>query len=300
MIRFLKRIFFTGAVLIGIFAASRLIVRALPGDPLQTLMAETGTSLSPEILQAELGLNESPWRSIPKELIRFSRGDFGTSILSKQPISIFIFPRILRSFELTLFALALGTLLSLAFALPAAAKPGGRVDRLSTTFSALAAALPTPWFGPMLIILFAVKLPIFSVDRSIFLPALTLAFGFSSFWIRYVRTRVRETLQLGFAQASRARGLAEWKIIVKYGLVPAAPSMLAYLGTQFGNLLAGAFVTEVIFNWKGLGSLLVEAVLKRDYPVVEAATFFAAASCLLGTFLGDLAQENLDPRREVL
>ena len=107
---------------------------------------------------------------------------------------------------------------------------------------------------------------------------------------------MRETLTLGAATGARARGLAEPRVLLKYGLAPASGALLAYLGTQFGSLLAGAFVTEVLFNWRGLGSMLIEAVLKRDYPIVEAGTFVAASASFAGTLLGDWAQQVVDPR----
>ncbi|MGZ3708826.1 MAG: ABC transporter permease subunit, partial [Bdellovibrionota bacterium] len=96
--------------------------------------------------------------------------------------------------------------------------------------------------------------------------------------------------------AARARGLPEWRVLVKYGLAPCSGALLAYLGTQAGALLGGAFVVEMIFSWKGLGSLLVESVLRRDYPLVEAGTFVASAAILAGNWAGDFAQRRMDPR----
>jgi peptide/nickel transport system permease protein len=107
---------------------------------------------------------------------------------------------------------------------------------------------------------------------------------------------VRDTLRLGAAPGARARGLPEWRVLLKYAFVPGAGSLAAYLGTQLGGLFVGGILVEVIFDWKGLGTLLVESVLKRDYPVIEAATFVAASATLIGTFIGDSAQRRIDPR----
>jgi ABC-type dipeptide/oligopeptide/nickel transport system permease component len=120
--------------------------------------------------------------------------------------------------------------------------------------------------------------------------------AFSGLWSRLIRSRLQETLGAPATIAARARGLSERRIVIKYGLAPAAGALLAYLGTQFGALLGGAFVTEVLFGWRGMGSLLVEGVLKRDYPVVEAAVFATAAASLLGNILGDRLQTWFDPR----
>ena len=143
----------------------------------------------------------------------------------------------------------------------------------------------------------AVALPLFPVSGGLALPALTLSIPFSGLWSRLIRERVSETLRLGAAPGARARGIPEWRVVIKYGLAPASGSLLAYLGTQFGALLGGAFVTEAIFDWPGLGSLLVDSVLRRDYPLVEAAVFAAAAASLLGSLFGDWAQTWIDPRR---
>ena len=133
-------------------------------------------------------------------------------------------------------------------------------------------------------------------SRRLSLTRATLALVFSGLWCRLIRSRVRETLQFGAAQGARARGIPEWKVTLKYGLAPASGALLAFLGTQAGGLLAGAFVVETIFDWPGMGSLLIESVLRRDYPVVEGAVFLAAFASLAGSALGDWLQASLDPR----
>ena len=133
----------------------------------------------------------------------------------------------------------------------------------------------------MLIVLFAVWIPIFPLGESVILPSITLSLGLAGVWSRLIRNRVRDSLAFGPATSARARGLPEWRITLKYGLGPVSGLLVAYLGSQFGILLGGAFVTEIIFDWRGLGSLWVSAVLRRDYPVVEAATFVAASTILL-------------------
>jgi peptide/nickel transport system permease protein len=290
--RFLSFIFLLALV----FAGTRLIVRALPGDPLETLIAETGTAIPREILRQELGLDRPLFESIVSDASRAMHGDLGVSLLSKRPVAPLLLTRYLKTLLLTLASLGLGLAVALPLGLGAAARPGHWIDRLCTFHGAIAAALPTPWIGPVLLMVFAAWIPLFPVGGHLALPTLTLAIGFSGLWSRLIRERVRETLRFGAAPGARARGIPEWKVILKYGLAPASGALLAYLGTQFGALLAGAFVTETIFGWKGMGSLLVESVLRRDYPVVEAAAFFAAASSLAGSALGDFFQSRVDPR----
>jgi peptide/nickel transport system permease protein len=285
---------------LAVFAGTRALVRWLPGDPLDTVVAETGSSLPREELRHELGLDRPFLAALAIDARKAARGDLGVSLFSRQPIGPLLGIRLGKTLELTLLALALGVAVSIGLGLAAAGglpgAPGRLADRLCTWNGALAAALPTPWIGPMLAYALAVRIPLFPLGGHVALPALTLALGFGGLWSRLIRERVRETLRLGSAPGARARGLPEWKVVLKHGLAPAAGPLVAYLGTQFGALMAGAFVTEVIFDWPGMGSLLIDSVLRRDYPVIEAAVFVAASCSVLGTWLGDLGQDRLDPK----
>ncbi len=298
--RKLFRILRPFVVLAAVFVLSRAMVFALPGDPVETLLSETGTSVNRTLLRQELGLDRPFLESLAQDLGQALHGDFGRSILTRIPVGPELGQRLRATLVLAGAAMALTLVVSLGLGLAAAHPEPGRgarwADRLCTWHGALAAALPTPWIGPLLAWALAVQLPLFPLGNHWALPALTLSLSLSGFWARLIRERVRETLQLGPARAARARGLGETRLLLKYGLAPASPALLAFLGTQAGSLMAGAFVTEVIFEWPGLGSLLVDAVLKRDYPVVQAAVFAAAAVSLLGNFAGDGLQRWADPR----
>lgn len=280
----------------AIFTASRALVRALPGDPLETLMAESGTSLPLEVVRHELHLDQPFFVALAHDATGFMKGDLGVSLLSKKPVAPVLLRRIGMTAALAALSAAIALALSLALGLPAAMRPGGAFDRACSLHGALTAALPMPWIGPVLLVVFAVWIPLFPVGGGVILPALALALAISGLWARLVRERVAETLGQGPAQAARARGLPEWRIALKYGLMPASGALVAYLGTQLGGLMAGAFVVESIFDWKGLGALMVEGVLRRDYPVVESAIFVSASATLIGTYLGDWAQRFIDPR----
>ncbi len=289
------------AILLLVFTASRALIYSLPGDPLDTLLAETGTSIPRAELRAELGLDRPFFTGLNEELRHaIFQGDFGKSIFSREPVGKLVLDRLRRTSLLALCALALGLAFSLIIGLTATGSRDGRLARWANHFctahGALAAALPTPWIGPILLYVFAVAIPVFPLGGSLVLPAITLAFSFSGLWARLLRERVRESLRLGAAPGARARGISEWKVVVKYGLAPVSGSLLAFLGTQIGSIFAGAFVTEVVFAWPGMGTLLIDAVLKRDYPVIQAAIFFGASFSLLGIGLGDALQAWMDPR----
>jgi peptide/nickel transport system permease protein len=296
LLRPLKRLLTVFAMLALVFAGTRALVRGLPGDPAETLAGESGTPLSVDSLRAEMGLDEPFLPSLVRDARRFVHGDWGSSLFSRKPVAPLVREHFARTLELTALALALGLGVSLWIGVRAAAAPGSRADRACELFGAVSSSLPTPWIGPVLLALFAVRLPLFPVGNDPWLPAITLALSLAGQWSRLVRERVGETLATGAAPGARARGLSERRILIKYGLVPASPALLAYLGTQAGGLLAGAFVTETLFDWRGMGNLLLEAVLKRDYPVIEAAVFVAAAASLAGTIAGDWLARLTDPR----
>lgn len=281
-------------LLLLVFASTRFLIRALPGDPLETLLAESGSSIPREHLAEQLGLNRPFLSSLWMDLKNWLHGDWGISLLSREPIAPLLKYRLLRTLVLTLYSLGLGLPVSIFLGLRAATRPCGWADRFCDLFGSFTAALPTPWIGPMLMILFAVWIPLVPIGAHWALPTMTLAVIFSGFWSRLIRVRVRDSLKHGSSQGARARGIPEWKVLLKYGLAPVAGPLLGYLGTQFGSWMAGAFVTEVIFNWKGMGMLLIEAVLRRDYPVVEAATFVSAAICILSNRFGDWMQRRFE------
>lgn len=297
--KWISRCATTLALVMVIFIATRGMIRALPGNPLETLIAESGTALSTEVLREEFHLDEPFWKALKSDLNRAAHGDLGISITTRQPIAPLLWHRTIKTLELTILSVVFMILLSVSLGL-AAADPNtslGRIaDPFCTVYGAVVSAMPAPWIGPLLMVVFCVWLPIFPVGDHVLLPALTLSLSFTGLWSRLIRQRVRETLENGAAPGARARGIPEWKVLLKYGLAPCSGALLAYLGTQLGGLMAGAFVTETIFDWPGMGDLLITSVLRRDYPVVESAAFVAAVAALLGNALGNWAQTYVDPR----
>ncbi|MGE0615808.1 MAG: ABC transporter permease [Bacteriovoracia bacterium] len=279
-----------------VFFLSRTLVRWLPGDPLETLMAETGTSWDPDLLKKEFHLDR-PWsESLWLDLKRAARGDFGRSLLSREAVGPLVQRRLANTLVLAGTALALTLVFSLSLALLSQSEsfPFRRqADWLCSTYGGLSAALPLPWLGPMITYLLAVKFPIFDLGESVALPALSIALVMAGFWARFIRARIRESLRTPYAMNARARGLPELNVLLKYGLFPVSGALVGFLGTQAGQLLTGSVVAEIIFDRPGMGSLLVESVLKRDYPIVEAAAFAGGVFCLLGNWLGTFAQTRV-------
>lgn len=286
--------------ILTIYLVSRLMIRALPGDPASALLEHMESNIPIEEVRKEYHLDE-PWQvALGNDLKSLARGDLGRSLHSRKPIHDELRPRIARTAQLAAPALLLSLFLGTWMGILSARKTRGITVTLIRLYTAVATALPAPWIGPMLAWLLGVKLGWFSPSGSWGLPCVLISIGLSAFWTRLIESRMRAAFSSGIEshalRAARARGLPEWKIILKYGLIPVCPALLAVLGTQAGSLIAGSFVAEVLFDWPGLGSAFVEAVLRRDYPMVEACVFITGAASILGTRLGDLLQKMTDPR----
>lgn len=294
--RFLTSLF----ILLMVFTLSRALVRFLPGDPISTLLAETGSNLTAETLSHELGLDRPFFSALVQDLKNAAHFDFGRSLISREPIAPILWKRFKNTLLLATIAFALTAVISLSLGLlaaePSLGTPARLADRACTLLGAVTSALPTPWIGPIFAYLFAFYWPIFPLGNHWALPAIVLSINLSGLWSRLIRERVREVLRFGSARGARARGISEVQVLLKYGLSPAAGALVGFLGTQFGAVLTGAFVTEIIFDWPGMGSFFIDAVLKRDYPTLEACVLFGATACLFGTWAGDLARWALDPR----
>jgi peptide/nickel transport system permease protein len=294
-----KRLSTIVLLLLGIFLVAKGLVRTLPGDPVDAILAETGANLDPEMLRRDLGLDRPFWSATASQLssliVRF---DWGDSISLKRPIGPLLLERAGKSVVLAAAALSVTLLFSFAFAflanLPRRGTPAIRAGLRAT--SAIGVALPTAWIGPVLALFFAVKWKLFALSGGLALPTLTLALGLSGFWLRAFSETLEHELRSDVVRTARAKGLSESAVAWKHAFLPAAGPLVAFLGSQTGALFAGTVITETIFDRPGLGSLLVEAIFKRDYPLIESLLLVSSTFILLGNLAGDLLQIAVHPR----
>jgi len=287
-----------------IFCIIKALILLLPGDPINLLLEETGLHIEHAQLAHQLLLDQGYFPRVINSLLLAAQGDWGTSILTGKRVV----PLVLSSFavtaKLTFFTLLFALPLSLFFGIASNGPQNVKLSRLCnsmvTSLGAITAATPSVWIFPVLLYLFSVKFAIFSVQGDFVLAAMSLAALLVGFWSRLIRARVRETLFIGSSIGARARGVSEWKILLKYGFWPASPALVSYFALQTGELLAGAFVAEVVFGLNGLGTIMIEAVLSRDFPVIEAALFLTTSMIITATTFGDLLQYRIDPRSEAL
>jgi len=283
------------ALLALCFLATKAVFRILPGDPITVMLGESPAPARADQLRMELGLNRPFIQAIASDLELAARGEFGRSFLSGKPVAPVLRERAIRS--LALSGLAIFMALLLALPLAAFSANGNQLaSRLLETWYRVSAALSPAWLGPVLLLVFAVWVPFFPVSGSVFLPACALAFFVGGFWAKLAESRIRDRLQNGSAPGARARGFPEWRILFRDGVKPSLPALLSAFGAQAGGIVGGAFVMETVFGWPGLGAYLVDAVLSRDLPTVQAAVFASAGLSLLAVALGDLGATLLDPR----
>jgi peptide/nickel transport system permease protein len=276
-------------------------IHAIPGDPVDVMIGENARPADREELRRALGLD----RPVVVQLGRFAsgivRGDLGRSLTTGDSVAALIARRYPATLELAAAAVAIAGAIALPAGLLAAAYPGSWIDRLSLAFAVGGASLPTFWLGPMLILLFAIRVDWFPVSgrgglASLVLPATTLAIGMAAVLMRQLRGSLATVMRLDFVRTARAKGLAPSVVFLRHALRNAATAVVTVLGLQIGGLLAGSIITETIFAWPGLGRLLIQAINSRDYPLVQGCVMAIALTYVGVNLLTDLAYAAIDPR----
>ena len=273
----------------------------LTGDPAALLLPPESSEASRQYFREHHGLD----RALPIQYVTYLRnvaaGDFGTSFRLGEPAIEIVW----RALGPTLALAGLGMLLSIVIGVPlgiaAAASSRPWVKRLISGYSSLGQALPPFWTGLTLVMIFALWLPLlptsgYGSPRYYVLPALTLAISTSSAIAGLTAANMTEALKSDFIALERVLGLSEARVLLKHALRNASLPIVTYLGLQFGLILGGAIVTERVFAWPGIGQRIVEAILTRDYPVVQAVVLVTALLFMLINLLVDLLYMVLDAR----
>ena len=277
----IKRLLGVVPVVFGVAFLTFLLVHAVPGDPVEVMLGESASSADRMQLQADLGLNQPIYVQFGVYLNKLAHGDLGVSIHSKKPIVDLLAERLPATAKLALLALSFAISIGLPLGIIAALKVNQWPDKLANLLSLSISAMPHFWMGPILMMVFALWLGLLPVSgmesgTAIILPALTLGFGLAAILTRMTRASMLEVLHEDFIRTARAKGLTEYAVILRHALRAALLPIVTVLGLQLGSLLAGTVITETVFSWDGVGSLLVESIEKRDYPVMQACVLVVA------------------------
>jgi ABC-type dipeptide/oligopeptide/nickel transport system permease component len=288
-------------VMLGVVCLVFLLIHLIPGDPVDVMLGESARPADRAALRTSLGLDQPIGTQLSGYLSGVLRLDLGASLHSNQPVSQLLASRIPATLQLAFAALICALVLALPLGLLAATRRGTGWDWGAMGFSTLGVSIPNFWLGPLLILCFSLWLgwtPVSGRENavSLILPAVTLGTGFAAILARMIRSSLLEILGEDFVRTARAKGLAEGQVLWRHAMRNAWLPVLTLIGMQLGALLGGAVVTEVVFDWPGIGSLMIDAIQRRDYPVVQGCVLFVSLAYVLVNTLTDMLYGVVDPR----
>jgi len=298
---FLRRTLITALTVLGALTLVFFFLHIVPGDPVEAMLGESARAVEKERLRHELGLDLPLAAQYLKFLKGIATGDLGESYFFRRPVAEVIAERVPATLELAVASLFVAGIIALPLGILAALREGTALDALSMLFALIGVSMPNFWLGPLLIILFSIKLGWFPVSgrsgfSSLVLPALTLGTALAALLSRMTRSSLLEVLGEEYLTVARAKGLPERRVILKHALRNALIPIVTVLGLQFGALLSGAIITENVFSWPGVGTLLITAVEARDYPLVQGCVLFISIVYVAVNLAVDLLYGFIDPR----
>ena len=304
MLRFVvKRILLLVPILIGVATVTFLLMYVIPGDPVLALVGERYDEETLDDMREELGLDKPLIVQYVEYLGRLARFDLGRSFLTRRPVSEAILERLPRTLVLALSAMAIAVLFGVAIGLLAAWGRFPRLGRLCMVFTLVGVSIPVFWLGLLLIHLFAIKLSVLPPSgygggslRYLILPAFTLSLSSMATVARVTRSGIIDTANEDYVRTARAKGLGELVVLGKHVLRNALVPVVTIVGADFGSYLSGSVLTESIFGWPGLGRLIVQGILRRDFPVIQGAVLFMAVMFVVVNLIVDLSYGFIDPR----
>jgi peptide/nickel transport system permease protein len=297
-------------VLFGIAVISFLLMRLVPGDAVDALLGQgQRDKQTAETLRRVLGLD----RSLPQQFVDWStallHGDLGVSFRSHQPVATEILQRLPATLELAAAGLIVSLVAGLSLGVLSAIRRNSWLDLSSRLISLIGVSLPNFWLGIFLILIFGVYLHLLpsggyvpltqSVPdnlKFLIMPAVALGVANAAVIMRLTRSTLLEVLHTDYVRTAFAKGLREQKVVTRHALRNALIPIITVIGIQVGSILGGTVIIEQVFSWPGLGSLVVTAVLNRDYPVVQGVTMLLAAFFVLASLVVDVTYMYVDPR----
>lgn len=329
--RILQRLLTAVPLAAGIVLLTFLLLRLLPGDPVDIMMGQAGNVSEAEIqaLRRQLNLDRPLWVQLGHFVEGMVRGDLGRSIRTARPVTDLIGEALPATLELALAALVFAVAVAVPVGVLAAVKHRSAFDHVAMGTAFVGISMPGFWLGLVLILLFGVVLgwlptsgridpglgvpavtgfmlvdtlladnvPAFwSALQHLVLPAVTLGAELAAILSRVVRSSMLEVLRADYVRVARAKGVNEWRVISRHALRNAMVPAVTVLGLQVGILLGGNMIVETVFSWPGLGRLVVGAIFARDYPVVQGAVLLYALTFLAANLLVDVLYTVINPR----
>lgn len=305
----LRRGLATVPVLMIVAVIVFLLLRMTPGDPAAAIAGDSASALDIERIRAQLGLNDSIVSQFVTWLGHVLRGDLGYSFFYKMSVTQLIGQRLEPTLSVAAVTVALTVLISVPLGVLAASRRGGWLDRFIMGASVLGFSVPVFVAGYLMIWLFSMQLGWLPSQgysriadgmgpwlRNLVLPCVTLAVTYAALIARVTRAAVSEALTEDYVRTARAKGISEWRMLMRHALANAAVPIATIIGLSVAGLIGGVVVTETIYAIPGLGQLTVDAVLSRDYPLIQGITLFFSLVYVVVNLLVDLSYLLLDPR----
>ena len=295
-LRFLQAIVSLLVVMTIVFMLSRL-----SGDPVQLLADISASEEQMEAIRKDLGLDRPlavQWGTYVRDMFVF---DLGESVISRQPVRELIWQRLPNTLQLGFAAMAISIIIGLPIGIYAAVHRGSRWDGLARLFAVLGQSMPSFWLGVLLILVFAVVLGVLppggkESPQSIILPAVSMGYLTTAAIMRLTRSSMLDVLNAEYIKLARIKGLSETKVIWKHALKNSLIPVITFSVVLFTLFLGAAVVTETVFSWPGLGSLILDGVRTRDYPLIQGGVVVFSAIYILANLLVDILYGYLDPR----
>ncbi len=298
-----RRFLYLLPVLWGVVTVTFIVMYVIPGDPVLAIAGERYDKETIESLRRELGLDRPVVVQYFDYLWRVVRFDLGRSFVTRRPVLDSIKERFPRTLLLAFTAMLIAVVFGIAIGVIASSPRFPWLGQGLMTFSLIGVSIPVFWLGLLLMYLFAIKLSLLPPSgygggslRNLVLPAVTLSFASMATVARVTRASFLDTVSEDFVRTARSKGLSDVVIYGKHVLRNALIPVITIVGTDFGSYLSGSVLTESIFGWPGLGRLVVQAILKRDFPVIGGAVLFMAFLFVLVNLIVDIGYGLIDPR----
>ncbi len=296
--RFLQMIPIAFGILTLVFS----LIHMIPGDPAVQIAGEGARAEDVVAVRKALGLDQPLWTQYVHYVTHVLRGDLGTSFQTNTSVAEQIKTRYPATIELAFGSMFVALLVAFPLGIISAIYRNSWIDNLARFFALIGVSMPSFWFGPLLIIAFAINHEWFPVSgrdaglRSLVLPSLTMGLALSAILTRMIRISLADELTQLYVTTAVAKGVTRAQAIFRHALKNALIPVITVLALQFGSLLTGAIITEQIFSWPGLGRLLLTSISTRDYPQVQASILVIALTYILVNFASDLLYGVVDPR----
>lgn len=330
-VKVIERVVATIPLALAVALAAFVLMRAIPGDPVDIMMGEGASSSGEEVdaLRTQLGLDRPILSQLSSYLKGLTRGDLGYSIIRSRPVAEMIRESLPATIELAVYAMLFALALGIPVGVVSALNHNTIFDRVSTAVSFIGVSLPAFWLGIVGILVFSMTLgwmptsgripygleprhitgfltldalltgnvrALGSALRHLCLPAVTLGLGVAAVVARVTRSSMLDVLGSDYVLFARAKGVPELAVTIRHALRNAMIPTVTLVGLQFGSLLGGNMIVETIFSWPGLGRVVVDAIFARDYPVVQASVMVYALTFVMMNLITDLMHAALDPK----